>query len=49
MKKLIEGITAEEARQEIGQMIEEEYRYGYTRDWNRLIDLEYTIKVLESK
>jgi len=49
MKKLIEGITAEEARQEIAEWIEDEYRFGRSIDRKRIRDLRYTIEVLESK
>lgn len=49
MKKFIEGISADEARREISEWIEDEYRFGRLIDQNRMRDLEYTIKVLESK
>lgn len=49
MKNFIENITVEDARNEINQMIEDEYRYGFTLDHNRLRDLYYTISVLEAK
>ena len=47
MLKYIDGITAEEARKELQDMLDDEYRYGQSIDRNRFYSLKYTIKVLE--
>lgn len=46
--QFISGITAEDARKEIEEWLEDEYRWGRLIDQNRMSDLEYTIKVLEN-
>ena len=46
--KIIEGKTIDELKDEIKQMYEYKYRYGYSIDKCRLWDINYTIVILES-
>lgn len=45
--KFIKGKTIDELKSELQQMYNDQYKYGYLIDRNRMRDINHTIKVLE--
>lgn len=47
--RFIENMTQEEISAEIKQWHDDQYQYGRSIDWNRMHDLEYTLKVMRKE
>ena len=45
--KFIKGKTIDELKAELQQMYNDQYKYGYSIDRPRMLDINYTIKALE--